>query len=91
MIILDTNVLSELMLRAPDERVLMWLDQQPRTSVWIASITVLEFRFGLEIMTAGRRRSALIPERGLLYEGIVDLLPSHQPGTGRTHMGPAVN
>jgi len=32
MIILDTNVLSALMSRIPDERVIAWLDKQPRTS-----------------------------------------------------------
>jgi predicted nucleic acid-binding protein len=62
MIILDTNVLSELMLRAPDERVLAWLDQQPRSSIWTTSITVFEVRFGLEIMPIGKRRIAMIQD-----------------------------
>ena len=62
MIILDTNVLSELMLRAPDQRVLMWLDRQPRSSVWTTSITVSEIRFGLESMPVGKRRNALIQD-----------------------------
>ena len=39
MIILDTNVLSELMLRAPNERVLIWLDQQPRSSIWTTRLS----------------------------------------------------
>lgn len=62
MIILDTNVLSELMLRAPDEKVLIWLDQQPRLSIWTTSVTVFEIRFGLESMPAGKRRNALIQD-----------------------------
>jgi len=33
MIILDTNVVSELMRPKPEERVLRWLDQQPRASI----------------------------------------------------------
>lgn len=60
MIILDTNVLSALMRQAPDKSVVAWLDRQPRTSIWTTSVTVLEIRFGLQIMPAGRRRSALI-------------------------------
>jgi toxin FitB len=60
MIILDTNVLSALMYQVPDHTVVAWLDRQPRTSVWTTSITVLEVRFGLQIMPAGKRRSALI-------------------------------
>jgi predicted nucleic acid-binding protein len=58
-IILDTNVLSALMGQKPDRRVVEWLDKQARTSVWTTSITVLEVRFGLQIMAAGRRRSLL--------------------------------
>ncbi len=60
MIILDTNVVSEIMLSQPDERVLRWLDQQPRTSIWTTSVTVFEIRFGLETMSAGKRRTALM-------------------------------
>ena len=60
MIILDTNVLSALMRQTPDEHVVEWLDRQPRTSIWTTSVTVLEVRFGLQIMPAGRRRSSLI-------------------------------
>lgn len=60
MIILDTNVLSALMLQTPDRRVVEWLDRQPRMSIWTTSVTILEVRFGLEILPAGKRRSFLI-------------------------------
>ena len=60
MIILDTNVLSALMRQTPDWNVVAWLDQQPRSSVWTTSITVLEVRFGLQIMAVGRRQSAVM-------------------------------
>jgi predicted nucleic acid-binding protein len=60
MIILDTNVVSEIMRPMPDERIPRWLDQQPRTSIWTTSVTVFEIRFGLESMPAGKRRSALM-------------------------------
>ena len=60
MIILDTNVLSALMRQTPDKNVVAWLDRQPRTSIWTTSVTVLEVRFGLQIMAGGKRRSALI-------------------------------
>jgi predicted nucleic acid-binding protein len=68
MIILDTNVLSALMRQPPDKNVVGWLDQQPRTSIWTTSITVLEVRFGLQIMPGGKRRSALIEA----FEGVLD-------------------
>jgi len=70
MIILDTNVLSALMLQTPDRGVVAWLDKQSRTSVWTTSITVLEIRFGLQIMAAGKRRSTLIHAFEILLEKI---------------------
>ncbi|HEY6185291.1 MAG TPA: type II toxin-antitoxin system VapC family toxin [Terriglobales bacterium] len=60
MIILDTNVLSALMRQTPEPEVVAWLDQQPRTSIWTTSITLLEIRFGLQILATGKRRIALI-------------------------------
>ena len=59
MIILDTNVLSTLMQRAPEASVVAWLDRQPAESVWITSITLFETRLGLALLPAGRRRQAL--------------------------------
>ena len=60
MIILDTNVLSALMRREPERPVVEWLDRQPWPSVWTTSITILEIRFGLHALPAGKRRSELI-------------------------------
>jgi len=59
MIILDTNVISALMRPLPDHHVVAWLDKQARTSIWTTSITVLEVRFGLQIVDAGKRRTLL--------------------------------
>jgi len=68
MIILDTNVLSALMLQTPDRKVIAWLDKRPRTSIWTTSVTVLEVRFGLQIMAVGKRRSLLIQA----FEAVLD-------------------
>lgn len=59
MILLDTNVLSALMLREPDRTVVEWLDTQPAESIWTTSITVFEIRTGLALLPAGRRRDQL--------------------------------
>ena len=59
MIILDTNVLSALMRKAPEARVVAWLDRQPAESVWITSVTLFEARLGLALLPKGRRRRAL--------------------------------
>ena len=59
MIILDTNVISALMMSEPDSRVIAWLDQCPPESVWTTAVTVFEIRFGLEILATGRKRKRL--------------------------------
>jgi predicted nucleic acid-binding protein len=61
-ILLDTNVLSALMRREPDQAVVTWLDEQPSESIWTTSITVFEVRMGLDLLTKGRRRSRLEQE-----------------------------
>jgi predicted nucleic acid-binding protein len=56
------------MWQAPDAKVITWLDKQSRTSVWTTSVTILEIRFGLQIMAAGRRRSLLLEAFEALIE-----------------------
>lgn len=60
MIIIDTNVLSALMLREPDETVVAWLDSLPPESIWTTSVTVFEIRFGLELLDNGRKKQRLM-------------------------------
>ena len=68
MIILDSNVVSEVMQPRPNEKVIAWLDRQSRSSIWTTSITVFEIRFGLQIIPAGRRRDAYIEA----FENLLD-------------------
>ena len=44
MILLDTDVLSSLMRAEPAMAVVKWLDEQPESSIWTTSITVMEIR-----------------------------------------------
>ncbi len=62
MIILDTNVLSELMRDTPDPLVLDWLDRQPSKSVWTSCISLMEIRFGILRMPEGKRRERMLEE-----------------------------
>jgi predicted nucleic acid-binding protein len=59
MIILDTNVLSELMKPAPTGRVVDWVAAQPAASLYTTSITQAEILHGLMLLPRGRRRSVL--------------------------------
>ena len=67
MIILDTNVISALMLEQPDPVAAFWLDRQAPTSIWTTSITVFEVGFGLDCMPAGRRRT----QREMEFENLL--------------------
>lgn len=59
MIILDTNVISELLRPAPAKRVEDWLSNQDGETVFFTAIGEAELRHGLAILPAGKRRSAL--------------------------------
>ena len=59
MILLDTNILSELMRPAPEKGVEQWLTDQPDASVFISAITEAELRYGVALLPTGKRRSTL--------------------------------
>jgi predicted nucleic acid-binding protein len=59
MILLDTNVVSELMRQAPEPKVLEWLDAQPPADVWISAVTVGEIRLGIALLPDGHRKERL--------------------------------
>ena len=59
MIVLDTNVVSELMRTAPTSEVLAWLRQNPAQSLYTTTVTVAEIRYGVARLPAGRRRESL--------------------------------
>jgi len=72
MILLDTNVLSALMRERPDQEVVRWLNEQPRTSVWTTSITVFEIRFGIRILAAGKKQQLLNEAFNQLIDGLIE-------------------
>lgn len=59
MILVDTNVVSEPLRRAPESRVVEWLDMQALETLYLSAITVAELRFGVHSLPAGRRRTRL--------------------------------
>ncbi len=60
MIILDTNVLSELMRPKPSSRVVTWVAKQPAAEIFTTSITEAEIFYGIELLTKGKRREGLL-------------------------------
>lgn len=59
MILLDTNVISEPLRPAPNDRVIAWIDAQPLETLCLSAMTVAELRAGVELLPIGKRRSAL--------------------------------
>jgi toxin FitB len=60
MIILDTNVLSELMRANPSARVVGWIEKQPITELFTTAITEAEIFYGIEMLDKGKRREGLL-------------------------------
>ena len=59
MILLDTNVVSELMRSAPEPAVLAWIDAIPSATVFVSAITRAEIFYGIALVPEGRRRDRL--------------------------------
>ena len=59
MIILDTNVISELTRPAPDPGVIAWLDSLPAEETAITAITAAELQYGVRRIPDGRRKTEL--------------------------------
>lgn len=68
MILLDTNILSEVMRPVPELKVLQWLDSRPDADVWISAVTVAEIRLGIELLPGGKRRSRLADLAQQMFE-----------------------
>ena len=73
MIILDTNVLSELLRPDPAKEVERWLAAQDGAKVYFTAVGEAELRHGVAVLPAGKRRNALSTAiEGLLAEDFRD-------------------
>jgi predicted nucleic acid-binding protein len=77
MILLDTNILSELIRSASEKGVEHWLAVQPDASVFVSGITEAELRCGVALLPPGKRRS--------LSEVIEDMLATIDHPGSRLH------
>ena len=59
MLVLDTNVVSELMRERPNPEVLRWVDEQHTGNLFVTSVTEAEIRTGIAILPEGKRRRGL--------------------------------
>lgn len=59
MIVLDTNVISELLRPRPDPGVVDWIESLPPASVFTTTVTQSEILYGIAVLPSGQRRSDL--------------------------------
>ncbi len=68
MIVLDTNVLSELIRAQPDSKVAAWLSQQARSQLFTTAISRGEMVFGVLVLPIGERRQRLQQEVQAIFD-----------------------
>ncbi|MGF9693537.1 type II toxin-antitoxin system VapC family toxin [Rhizobium sp. 0TCS1.26] len=84
MIVLDTNVYSELKGRTYSDHLLRWLDGLPVSTVYLTIITVAETHFGFALLPEGVRKAKLIETYAVLEEEFSErILPF---STGAAHL-----
>ena len=59
MLMLDTNMLSEIMRPEPDRKIANWIIRQPSDELFTAAVCQAEILSGLATMPSGRRRANL--------------------------------
>jgi toxin FitB len=67
-IVLETNVLSELMRSAPEARVTNWVAAQSAANLFITTITQAEILHGVLLLPRGRRRDAIESAADAMFE-----------------------
>jgi predicted nucleic acid-binding protein len=59
LIVLDTNVVSELMRAEPAPAVMDWVNAQPSDQLWLCSVVVAELLYGVGRLPEGARKRQL--------------------------------
>lgn len=88
MIVLDTNVLSELMRAAPDPNVEGWIAARPASSLFVTTVTQAEILYGVALLPPGKRRDRLdIAVNGLFEQDFADRLLPFDEAAAREFAG----
>ena len=68
MLVLDTNVISEVLKPEPNSKVQAWLESQPPASVFTTAISQGEILYGVALLPEGRRQSTMLTAVALMFE-----------------------
>lgn len=80
MIVLGSNIISEILKPEPSANVLHWLNQQAPDALFITAITIAENLLGVEAMPDGKRKAALRAAYEDLYANFQGrVLPYDEP------------
>lgn len=72
MIILDTNVVSELMRPEPSPRVASWVRERDRRELRTTAITLAEIRYGIARLPDGRRKQVLMAAADEIFSAFAE-------------------
>lgn len=67
MIIIDTNIITEMMKLTPEKNVIQWLDAQSTVNLFITTISIAEISYGIHNLPEGKKRDAL---EDIFYQSI---------------------
>ncbi len=70
MIILDTNVVSELMAAAPAEPVVQWVGARSAARLYTTCVTQAEILFGIRLLPKGKRRDRIEAAAERLFDEV---------------------
>ena len=72
MIVLDTNVVSELMRPTPSPLVVEWVQEQNAGDLYTTAITVAEIGYGIDRLPDGARKALLAATSAQVFSAFVD-------------------
>ena len=86
MIVLDTNVVSELMRDVPNPDVRIWMDDLPTRDLFVTAVTEAEIRTGIAFLPQGARRQGLANAAERTLEGLfADRILPFDSGAARAY------
>lgn len=80
MIVLDTNVLSEIMSPSPAPAVYRWLAREAPDQLFTTAVSMAEILQGIELLPAGKRRTGLLTAAQAMFTELFPgrILPFHE-------------